>query len=115
MADVGKWYKNLAFRKKVFLSHLAVSLIPVVILGIFCYLQTRRLLIQREREVLRETLEQSVLRMDSSLAMYQHVMQNLVWDENIRQALEVQYQDNLEMYRAYRDVIDPAVRQMKLF
>ncbi len=87
MAGVGKWYKNLVFRKKVFLSHLAVSLIPVVILGVFCYLQTRRLLIQREREVLRETLEQSVLRMDSSLAMY----------------------------RAYRDVIDPAVRQMKLF
>ena len=114
MADVGKWYKNLAFRKKVFLSHLAVSLIPVVILGVFCYLQTRRLLIQREREVLRETLEQSVLRMDFSLSMYQHVMQNLVWDENIRQALEVQYQNNLEMYRAYRDVIDPAVRQMKL-
>lgn len=115
MSGVGKWYKNLVFRKKVFLSHLAVSLIPVVILGVFCYLQTRRLLIQRESEVLRETLEQSVLRMDSSLAMYQHVMQNLVWDENIRQALEVPYQDNLEMYRAYRDVIDPAVRQMKLF
>ena len=114
MADVGKWYKNLVFRKKVFLSHLAVSLIPVVILGVFCYLQTRRLLIQREREVLRETLEQSVLRMDFSLSMYQHVMQNLVWDENIRQALEVQYQNNLEMYRADRDVIDPAVRQMKL-
>ena len=98
MADVGKWYKNLAFRKKVFLSHLAVSLIPVVILGIFCYLQTRRLLIQREREVLRETLEQSVLRMDSSLAMYQHVMQNLVWDENIRQALEVHLQVVLILY-----------------
>ncbi len=47
MAGVGKWYKNLVFRKKVFLSHLAVSLIPVVILGVFCYLQTRRLLIQR--------------------------------------------------------------------
>ncbi len=111
---MGKWYKNLAFRKKVFLSHLAVSLIPVVILGVFCYFQTRRLLIQREREVLKETLEQSVLRMDASLETYQHVMENLVWDVNIRKALEAHYQNNLEMYQAYRDVIDPAIQQMKL-
>ncbi|MCI9058537.1 MAG: hypothetical protein HFH52_01915, partial [Lachnospiraceae bacterium] len=88
---LGKWYKNLAFRKKVFLSHLAVSLIPVVILGVFCYFQTRRLLIQREREVLKETLEQSVLRMDASLETYQHVMENLVWDVNIRKALEAHH------------------------
>lgn len=114
MSGAGKWYKNLVFRKKVFLSHLAVSLIPVVILGVFCYLQTRSLLIRREREVLRETLEQTVLRMDASLENYQHVMENLVWDVNIGKALDQQYQNNLEMYCVYRDVIDPAVRQMKL-
>ncbi len=114
MSGAGKWYKNLVFRKKVFLSHLAVSLIPVVILGVFCYLQTRSLLIRREREVLRETLEQTVLRMDASLENYQHVMENLVWDVNIGKALDQQYQNNLELYCVYRDVIDPAVRQMKL-
>ena len=98
MSGAGKWYKNLVFRKKVFLSHLAVSLIPVVILGVFCYLQTRSLLIRREREVLRETLEQTVLRMDASLENYQHVMENLVWDVNIGKALDQQYISRLFWY-----------------
>lgn len=113
MGSVVKWYKNMAFRKKVLLSHLVVSLIPVVILGAFCYFQTRRLLIQREKEVLRETLEQNVLTLNSVVTTYQHVMENLVWDVNLKNALSMDYQNNLEMYRAYRDVIDPSVRQMK--
>ncbi|MEH2931582.1 sensor histidine kinase [Candidatus Ventrimonas sp. KK005] len=113
MGSVVKWYKNMAFRKKVLLSHLVVSLIPVVILGAFCYFQTRRLLIQREKEVLRETLEQNVLTLNSVVTTYQHVMENLVWDVNLKDALSMDYQNNLEMYRAYRDVIDPSVRQMK--
>ena len=46
------WYRNLGFRKKVLFSHLAVSLIPVIVLGTFCYHQTRNLLIRREKEVL---------------------------------------------------------------
>ena len=113
MGSVVKWYKNMAFRKKVLLSHLVVSLIPVVILGAFCYFQTRRLLIQREKEVLRETLEQNVLTLNSVVTTYQHVMENLVWDVNLKNALSMDYQNNLEMYCVYRDVIDPSVRQMK--
>ena len=86
MGSVVKWYKNMAFRKKVLLSHLVVSLIPVVILGAFCYFQTRRLLIQREKEVLRETLEQNVLTLNSVVTTYQHVMEKLVWDVNLKNA-----------------------------
>ncbi len=113
MGKLGKWYKNLKFRKKVLLSHLTVSLIPVMILGIFCYLQTRSLLIQREREVLRETLEQSILSMDSKLDRYVNVMNNITWDTNIREALAARYKNNLEMYLTYRDVIDPSVTKTR--
>lgn len=63
--------------------------------------------------MLRETLEQNVLTLNSVVTTYQHVMENLVWDVNLKNALSMDYQNNLEMYRAYRDVIDPSVRQMK--
>lgn len=113
MKKIGKWYKNLKFRKKVLLSHLTVSLIPVIILGIFCYFQTRSLLIRREREVLRETLEQSILSLDSTLDRYVNVMNNIVWDTNIRGALATRYANNLEMYLMYRDVIDPSITKTR--
>ena len=113
MGKLNRWYKNLAFRKKVLLSHLAVSLIPVIILGAFCYIQTRNLLIGREKEVLSETLSQSVLTLDSTLDSYVHVMENITWDNKIKQALTTRYETNLEMYLVYRDVIDPTILRMK--
>lgn len=107
------WYRNLEFRKKVLLSHLAVSLIPVIVLGAFCYYQTRELLIRREREVLVESLEQSALGLDASLNAYKYAVDSLAWDSRIKQTLGKRYENNLEMYLAYRDVIDPTVRTIR--
>ena len=107
------WYRNLEFRKKVLLSHLAVSLIPVIVLGTFCYYQTRELLIRREREVLVESLEQSALGLDASLNAYKYAVDSLAWDSRIKQTLGKRYENNLEMYLAYRDVIDPTVRTIR--
>lgn len=113
MGAAERWYRNLAFRRKVWLSFLAVSLIPVIILGAFSYFQTRKLLIQREREVLSETLKQSVLTLNATLESCEHIMENIVWDSMIQQALEKQYTSNYEMYLSYRDVIDPAFLRIK--
>lgn len=113
MSRIKAWYNNLTFQKKVFLSHLAVSLIPVIILGMFCYCQTRSLLIKREREVVAETLMQSGTTLNAALELYGHVMEHITWNANIRDALADQYQNNLEMYVAYRDVFDPLISQMK--
>lgn len=113
MGKWNRWYKNQAFRRKVLLSHLAVSLIPVIILGAFCYIQTRNLLVGREKEVLSETLDQSAITLDSTLNSYVHVMENITWDNKIKQALDARYETNYEMYLVYRDVIDPTVLRLK--
>ena len=113
MGAAERWYRNLAFRKKVWISFLAVSLIPVIILGAFSYFQTRKLLVQREQEVLSETLKQSVLTLNATLESCEHIMENIVWDSLIKQALEKQYTSNYEMYLSYRDVIDPAFLRIK--
>ncbi|MFT4105047.1 MAG: sensor histidine kinase [Lacrimispora sp.] len=113
MDKLNRWYRNLAFRKRVLLSHLTVSLIPVIILGAFCYFQTRNLLINREKEALSGTLNQSVVTLDSTLKTYVHVMENITWDTKIQQALARQYESNLDMYLTYRDVITPTIARMK--
>jgi two-component system sensor histidine kinase YesM len=113
MNQWNRWYRNLPFRKRVLLSHVTVSLIPIIILGAFCYIQTRNLLINREKEALSGTLSQSVVSLNSTLDTYGHVMDNIVWDTKIKQALEQQYANNLEMYLAYRDLITPAIVKLK--
>ncbi|MCC8059484.1 MAG: sensor histidine kinase [Clostridiales bacterium] len=101
------WYENSSFRKKVLYSFLLVSLVPVTVLGAFSYIQTRNILVRREKEVVQETLKQSVLSLGYTLNAYKNIMDNITWDSTIRQALIQRYSDNYEMYLAYRDVIDP--------
>lgn len=113
MEAVRKWYRNLTFGRRVWFSFLAVSLIPVTVLGTFTYFQTRQLLIRREREVVSETLKQGVLTLNASLEACENAMENMVWDSMIKQTLEKKYENNYEMYLSYRDVIDPVILRIR--
>lgn len=102
MGAAERWYRNLAFRKKVWISFLAVSLIPVIILGAFSYFQTRKLLVQREQEVLSETLKQSVLTLNATLESCEHIMENIVWDSLIKHVPAALHGPRLRPFRALR-------------
>lgn len=111
--NVKQWYKNLKFRRKVLLGYIAVGLIPVIILGIFSYAQVRHLLIEREKQVLDETLKQNVTALEGSLTAYKNFMDSLVWNANFNQAVTEQYETNFQMYLSYRDVIDPMISNIR--
>lgn len=113
MKKLKQWYKNLKFRKKVLLGYMAVSLIPVIILGVFSYVQVRNLLLAREEQVLEETLQQNVTALDGSLTSYKYFMDSLVWNSNLEQALAARYDTNFQMFLAYRDVIDPMLSNIR--
>lgn len=110
---IRQWYKNLKFRSKVLLGYIAVGLIPVIILGVFSYVQVRHLLIEREEQALYETLKQNVTSLDGSFTSYKNFMDSLVWNENLQQAVTKQYENNFQMYLAYRDVIDPMISNIR--
>lgn len=107
------FFKNLGFRKKIFVVCLLVSLIPVAILGGFCYRQVKNLLINRERTALTESLVQESNTLRSKISGYENIMHYILWDNNIHQALSRSYHSNFDMYIAYRDTIDPSFTTMK--
>lgn len=113
MKRIRTWYKNLMLHNKLLLSHVAVSLIPVIILGVFCYTQTQNLLIHRENEVLEETLGQNVVTLTGALSSYKTIMDNLTWNASLKQAITAKYETSYEMFLAYRDVIDPLIVTIK--
>ncbi|GMQ63171.1 sensor histidine kinase [Vallitalea maricola] len=101
------WFKNLKFRNKITLTCLVVSLVPIIMLGSFSYLQIRNLLINREKEVLVESLSQAHNSLEHMTASYCDVMSYIIWDNNLTIALNSSYNNNFEMYLAYKEVIDP--------
>lgn len=108
-----QWYKNLKFRKKVLLGYMAVGLLPVIILGVFSYVQVRHLLIEREKQALYETLKQNVTVLEGNLTLYKNFMDSLVWNTNLHQTVTEKYETNFQMYLAYRDVIDPMISNIR--
>lgn len=100
-------FKNLSFRRKIAYITLVISLIPVLLLGSFTYIQTRRLLIEREETALKETLHQEVSNLDYKINSYFAAMSHIIWNENMRSSLSKNYSNNFDMYLTYRDVIDP--------
>ena len=102
-----KFFKDMTFRHKIFIICLLISLIPVIILGSFCYHQIRRLLIEREETAITETLIQECYSLNNKTDGYMNAMNHILWDNNVQQALSKSYTSNYDMYLSFRDIIDP--------
>jgi len=100
-------FRNMKFQKKIIGISIVISLIPILLLGLFSYSRMRSLLIEREKNALQETLHQEALQLDYKLDSYLSTMNLITWNENIRLALSQKYDSNFEMYLTYRDTIDP--------
>lgn len=101
--------RDMSFRKKCFIASLVVGLIPVILLGSFCYRQMRRSLMDRERTGLRETLNREGAALEEKLSRYLQSAHYICWNNNITQGLGRDYKYVSDMYLFYRDTLDPAI------
>ncbi|SHO44438.1 sensor histidine kinase [Anaerocolumna xylanovorans] len=107
MRRILKNFKNLSFRKKVTIICLFVGLIPVIVLGSFSYGQVRKLLIDREKTALKESLKQEVYNLNYKIDSYLNAINLILWDEDVRSSLTHTFTDNFDMYKTYMYELDP--------
>ncbi|GEN89642.1 sensor histidine kinase [Oceanobacillus sojae] len=98
---------NLKFRKKVLLICIVASCLPIITLGSIWYYQVQDLLVTRENENLSEALNQSILNIDYKLNNYITVINQIVWNDEIKNGLTAEYNNNFEMYKFYNDTLAP--------
>ncbi|NYE05721.1 two-component system sensor histidine kinase YesM [Bacillus niacini] len=101
------WFKNLKFRSKILVICLLSSILPVVALGSYCYYQIQHILINREGEVLEESLNQAISSIDYKVTTYTNVINQIVWNEDVKRGVTTEYDNSYEMYVFYRDILDP--------
>jgi two-component system sensor histidine kinase YesM len=101
------WFKNLKFRSKILFICLLSSILPVVVLGSYCYHQIQNILINRESEVLEESLNQAVSSINYKVTTYTNVINQIVWNEDVKRGVTSEYDNSYEMYLFYRDILDP--------
>lgn len=108
------WIKNLKFQKKLVLICLVCSLIPICVLGLFSYTQTKRSYLEREELYLSQSLSQEVQTIYYKLNSYQDSINLIVQHEALQTALANNYVNNIDMYIVYRDIIDPLLETIRL-
>jgi two-component system, sensor histidine kinase YesM len=101
------WFTNLKFRSKILFICLLSSILPVVALGSYCYFQIQQILINRESEVLEESLNQTISSIDYKVNTYTNVINQIVWNEDVKRGVTSEYENSYEMYLFYRDILDP--------
>lgn len=116
---------DFRFQTKIKLSFLLVSMIPVIVLGSFCFSKTRSLLVQQAKADLNATLTQSVLTVNNQLDVYNKFMNFLSFNQEIINAANNTYTSEYEMYDQLTNVIDqnfytarylnPGVEQITLY
>ncbi|CAI9393741.1 sensor histidine kinase [Bacillus sp. T2.9-1] len=113
MKKLIQWFKDLRYRRKILIICLLSSLLPVTVLGSYCYFQIQNLLISRENEVLEESLHQTILSLDYKINSYSDAMSQIVWNENLKNGLTATYDNTYEMYIMYRDHLTPLILNVK--
>lgn len=106
-------FKDLKFRKKILLSYLLVSIVPISILGIFCYQQTTALLLSQEKTNLQTSLQQACGAINNQLEIYNSLSDYLAFDADLMEAANRTYNSYLELYDVYTNTITPTFLAMK--
>lgn len=99
-------YHNYNYRKKVMVAFLGVSLIPLGLLGSFCFFETKSLLTRQALSNLEATVNQTALSVNSQLEGYNQVSSALCYDKSLATAANMEYDSYYSMFEQLNYTID---------
>lgn len=106
MRGVSNWFHKQNIRRKTRAAFLCVSLIPLTILGGFCFIETSNLLIKQAESNLESSLEQASLTMNAQLDMYYKINSALCYNKPLALAANTEYTSQYAMFDQLRYTID---------
>ncbi|MEK4344779.1 sensor histidine kinase [Paenibacillus sp. FSL P4-0184] len=98
--------RDLKFQTKIMLSFMLISMIPVIVLGSFCYQEAKSSLIKQSKSDLKAALNQGALALNSHLDVYNKLMNFLSFNQEIINSANHTYTSMYEMYDQLTHVID---------
>lgn len=114
MKKIYRWMKDLKIRNKLYVIYMAAGLLPMLIVGIYCYRFVNQVLVDREIKNLQNSLNQAMNVVDNQLTIYENMSDYLAFNQAILQTVSYPYKDNYyEMYNQFTTVFDPMVTSLK--
>ena len=99
---------------------LVISIVPLLVMGIFSYVISRRNLVERERSNMRDYMSQSILGMENKIDIYNNLSDYIAYNQTISNVIgyrydSSEYTSSFEVYKELRDVVDPLLSGVKYF
>lgn len=99
--------RSLKFKHKLILSYGLVILIPLMVLGVYFYMQSRTLLMQKTKMVLDQNTNGFADNINYKLEKLNSVMEFLSYNPSIHQVFNTSYSDMYKLYEDLNQSIDP--------
>lgn len=111
-------FKNMKLRHKVLVTYAFVGVLPIAVLGCFCYHQSKNMLVEHENSNMQDCLDQAVLSIDNQLDIYNNLSDYIAYNQSICQVISYDYSTSYEIYEKYENLtnlLDPMLASLKYF
>lgn len=85
------FYHNLKYKKKMVLTCILVGIIPLSLLGTFCYYQTVHLLLDKEKYSMTDAVNTAYSTLDDQIQLYENLIAYLAHSETIVRTSSQEY------------------------
>ena len=106
-------YKDIKLRYKLLLTYVFIALLPIMVLGLFCYDQTKSILVEHENNNMQDCLEQAVLSINNQVDIYNNLSNYIAYNQTIGQIISYEYSSRYEMYEKLTNTLDPMLASLK--
>lgn len=103
----------MKFRKKLLISYIFLSVIPITVLGLHSYRQARALLLEQSQTSIKHLVTQAIGQTDRNMNKLISVSDYISFDENIINMLNSDYEDTVyDMYYNFTNIVKPLFNSM---
>ena len=110
-----KFFRNMKFRYKLITTYILLGVIPMTIMGLVWYNQTRTILMKQEKSSIENYLTQAVSNMDNQLRIYNNLSDYIAFNQQISHVVSHEYDSYYDMYNQFSNVLDPMLASLNYF
>ncbi|WP_052759731.1 cache domain-containing sensor histidine kinase [Paenibacillus sp. DMB20] len=107
-------FNRLRFNQKLFLSYLAVIIIPILVLGIYAYRQSEKMLRIQAAESIERNVEAISQSINSDLEQYNHTIRSIVNNRTFQRIVRKDYLDLVNLSRDLKEYLSPYLSMMMM-
>ncbi|WP_339203898.1 sensor histidine kinase [Paenibacillus sp. FSL K6-3182] len=100
-------FNRLRFNQKLFLSYLIVIIIPIMVLGIYAYNQSKDMLKLQALQGIDKNVNTVTQSIDNSVERYNHAIRSIVFTKMFQKIVANDYIDLVNLSRDLKDFLDP--------